>query len=98
MYKLRLNAKQCISCGICADLCPLQALSMRSQETDGVEGSWRGGRVLADQWGDPVPAARKETFPLLRASALCDGCQLCVRECPVAALTVWDTDAIPAAV
>lgn len=39
MYKLRLNAKLCVSCGICMDVCRPRAIAMRVNGTQNVEGS-----------------------------------------------------------
>ena len=88
MYRLKLNAKQCISCGICMDLCPSRAIGMRSRDTAGIEGSRGLELVLADRWAEAVTPVRKETFPYLRTPDLCDGCALCARECPALALDV----------
>src|SRR5437899_1974054 len=75
MVALDVDGANCVCCGICRDCCPPAALQMRVQTRPGVE-------VLLFV----TATARFETFPFLAAPASCDGCMICVRECPVGAL------------
>ena len=82
MYVIRLDARQCVSCGICADVCDPRALRMRV---------WRG-RTVEGVLSDRRSALRKAdagTFPYLADPARCDGCLACVEECPVRALALF---------
>jgi len=79
MVKLILRARDCISCGICMDVCAPGALEMRAFRRIGVEGAPRSA-------SDPV--AEMGTFPFLQDAGLCDGCLLCVEQCPVEALSL----------
>ena len=81
MYELALNARQCLCCGICADVCTPRALGLRP---------WRGRtverRLLAAPALAAAPAVVAESFPFMAAGARCDGGLDCVNECPVSVL------------
>lgn len=90
MFKLYLNARECISCAICMDVCPPQALHMRTWKGQTVEGS-----LFCYLGLDPeAPVADWMTFPYLWAPERCDGCMNCVNQCPVVALQVTRVEAI----
>lgn len=78
MFRLKLNARHCISCGICMDLCDRDAIDMRRSLDGGIEGSL----TLINR----RHTAAMMTFPFLSDPENCDGCGVCIRECPVAAL------------
>ncbi|MBI2214780.1 MAG: 4Fe-4S binding protein [Acidobacteria bacterium] len=79
MFRIVLQAKVCVSCGICVDVCRPVALGLRTFRNNGVEGA----RLSAS-----LPVAEMGTFPYMRDAARCDGCMLCVNECPVEALSM----------
>src|SRR5438552_17172270 len=85
MYVLDLDGANCISCGICRDCCPPGAIDMRVQTHSGVE-----------TFLFVTAAPRFETFLFLAAPASCNGCLLCVHECPVGALSVYELSALGA--
>lgn len=94
MYSLRLAAKECISCGICMDVCVPCAISMRTAWPHSPE-----GRVLTHQFLEPEERETNRrgqmmTFPYLARPAVCDGCEVCVEQCPVSALHL-ETEGIP---
>lgn len=74
MFELKLNARQCICCGICMDVCRPAAISMRL---------WRGRRVEGN-----LVATEAMSFPYLAQPVRCDGCMECANQCPVSALSV----------
>jgi ferredoxin len=78
MRTCRLDARQCISCGICLDVCLPGALDMRIWRGPAVEGRTR------------EPAAGAMTFPYLSHPERCDGCLICMRECPTDALVIGE--------
>ena len=86
MFNLRLNAKACMSCGICMDVCAPRAIAMRTKSVRSVEGNHLTYLGLRSQANPEAATAALETFPYMRAAALCDGCRRCVAECPAAAL------------
>ena len=69
----RHRPRGCITCGICMDVCPVEALDMRRPTTPGVE---RPG---------PAAAAWLMEHPLQVGE--CIGCGICVRECPPNVIT-----------
>jgi ferredoxin len=86
MFALRLNARACLSCGICMDVCPPRAISMRTASRKRVEGA-RLTLPLLGSFGEPSSElASMMTFPYLAIPEQCDGCGLCVQQCPVPAL------------
>lgn len=84
MYKLQLRVKDCTSCGVCMDVCPPRAISMRGRSARTVEGSFLAFQYLGgvDHWHPGLLM----TYPYLARPDSCDGCGLCVRECPGQAL------------
>ena len=89
MFKLRLNARQCISCGICMDVCYPRAIDMRLSMPEPVEGRVLTYVHLSDDEDSPVPMM---TFPFMALPSACDGCGECVRECPVNALELTENN------
>lgn len=82
-YQFVIDRTGCLNCGICMDVCPVQALDMtRTLEPtieSGVEGA--AGRD-PKQWMMEFPVQ----------SGTCIGCQLCATECPTAVITVSTVD------
>jgi ferredoxin len=89
MFKLRLNARHCISCGICVDVCTPGALAMRRNSSRHIEGSVFSYLLLPNE----TPVETFETFPYLAFPERCDGCLACVVECPVESLDLRDENA-----
>lgn len=85
MFAVRLDAKQCISCGICMDVCAPKALGMRMWRGRTVEGACLVRRRGNGGHADPAAG----TFPYMAGRERCDGCLECVRECPVEAILVY---------
>ncbi|MBI3189732.1 MAG: 4Fe-4S dicluster domain-containing protein [Ignavibacteriales bacterium] len=88
MYKLKLNAKLCFSCGICMDVCLPRAIGMRTNKSSGVEGELLTYLHLHSNGEKELLPEKMMTFPYLENSRLCDGCNVCVDECPVSALEI----------
>jgi ferredoxin len=86
MFKLRLTAKQCICCGICMDVCDVKAIDMRAYGRRPIEGEILAYLALRNANNPENNAAPRHSFPYLAHANLCDGCEACVRECPVCAL------------
>jgi NADPH-dependent glutamate synthase beta subunit-like oxidoreductase/Pyruvate/2-oxoacid:ferredoxin oxidoreductase delta subunit len=69
-YRIQIEDKGCLNCGVCMDVCPVQALDMTRPQRPGVEGSGIIGAPFAWMMEYPVQVGE------------CIGCGICVRECP----------------
>jgi len=74
-YQIDIDHGNCINCGVCMDVCPVQALDMSRPVAPGIE-SEPGGRPLPWTMEHPVQVGE------------CVGCSICVRECPVDVMTL----------
>ncbi len=70
-YRITIEDKGCFNCGVCMDVCPVQALDMSRPNHAGVEAG--GGDGSPFRWMMEYPTQVGE----------CIGCGICVRECPV---------------
>ena len=80
-YRIEIDAGNCINCGVCMDLCPVQALDMSRPTVPGIESD---GRAVPLPWMMEHPIQVGE----------CVGCSICIRECPVDVMTLFP-DATP---
>jgi NADPH-dependent glutamate synthase beta subunit-like oxidoreductase/Pyruvate/2-oxoacid:ferredoxin oxidoreductase delta subunit len=71
-YRVDIDHDGCINCGICMDVCPVEALDMSRPDRAGVE----GGRPILSLMEHPVQVGE------------CIGCDICARECPVHVITI----------
>src|ERR1035437_4666213 len=69
-YRIQIENSGCLNCGVCMDVCPVQALDMTRPQRPGVEG--------AGVFGAPFDWMME--FPIQVGE--CIGCGICVRECP----------------
>ena len=74
-YRISIDHDNCINCGICMDVCPVQALDMSRPQAAGVEAG-PNGAPLAWMMEHPVQVGE------------CIGCAICIRECPVVVMTL----------
>ena len=74
-YRISIDHDNCINCGICMDVCPVQALDMSRPQVAGVE---------AGAGGSPIPWMMEHPVQV----GECIGCSICVRECPVEVMTL----------
>jgi NADPH-dependent glutamate synthase beta subunit-like oxidoreductase/Pyruvate/2-oxoacid:ferredoxin oxidoreductase delta subunit len=74
-YRIEIDAGNCINCGICMDLCPVQALDMSRPTVPGIE---------SDGWAVPLPWMMEHPIQV----GECVGCSICIRECPVVVMTL----------
>lgn len=93
MFKLKLLARSCISCGICMDVCVSGAIQMRRWRFRTVEGVFYSYAKLQSARNPEMPVSDMMSFPYLGTAAKCNGCRECVLQCPVSAL-VLHTEAI----
>ncbi|MGA3056749.1 MAG: FAD-dependent oxidoreductase [Candidatus Limnocylindrales bacterium] len=69
-YRIQIENGNCLNCGVCMDVCPVQALDMSRPQRPGVEGAGIFGKPF--DWMMEYPVQVGE----------CIGCGICVRECP----------------
>ncbi len=74
-FRITIDDANCLNCGVCMDVCPVQALDMTRPGRGGVE---TGGAGLPLPWMMEYPAQVGE----------CIGCETCIRECPVNVMTL----------
>jgi len=72
-YRIDIDHNECINCGICMDVCPVQALDMTRPDKAGIE---------AGPGGVPLPWIMEHPVQV----GECIGCSICVEECPVAVM------------
>lgn len=84
MNKLKLIVKECISCGICMDVCVPGAINMRIHKGNTIEGNHLKYQELNDY-------NQMMTYPFMEKAELCDGCMICVNECPTSAIELQDS-------
>lgn len=84
-YKFFSWGKECINCGICMDVCPVDTLDFRRPAVLGAEGSNFGRELKPDK--------SMHTFP--KQVAKCIGCRICEQECPVQIITIMKTKKEP---
>ena len=69
-YRIQIENGNCLNCGVCMDVCPVQALDMSRPQRPGVESAGIFGKPFDWMMEYPVQVAE------------CIGCGICVRECP----------------
>ena len=78
-YRITIDRGDCINCGVCMDVCPVQALDMTRPPRGGPE---TGGSGSPFAWMMEYPVQVGE----------CVGCGMCTTECPVQVMTL---DSVP---
>jgi NADPH-dependent glutamate synthase beta subunit-like oxidoreductase/Pyruvate/2-oxoacid:ferredoxin oxidoreductase delta subunit len=79
-YRIDIEHGDCINCGICMDVCPVEALDMSRPVTPGVEMGLGASATAPWMMEHPIQVGE------------CIGCSICIRECPVAVMTLDATD------
>ena len=72
-YRIDIDHNECINCGVCMDVCPVQALDMTRPDKAGIE---------AGPGGVPLPWIMEHPVQV----GECIGCSICIQECPVAVM------------
>ncbi len=75
-YRIDIDHGGCINCGICMDVCPVEALDMSRPLAPGIETGQGPARPMPWTMEHPVQVGE------------CIGCQICVRECPVGVVSL----------
>ena len=102
-YLPKINADECVSCGKCAKVCPIEAISMRENTpmetpvsgTAGQTGSSRATTASTGHASDCEkeagpslsPVSMQKKRPVIDES-ICLGCGVCARNCPKRAITL----------
>ena len=102
-YLPKINADECVSCGKCEKVCPIEAISMREMPpleapvpgTAGQTGSSRAviaSANYASNCGKETapsgsPVSRQKKRPVIDES-ICLGCGVCARNCPKKAISL----------
>ena len=69
-YRIEIEQRGCITCGVCMDVCPVEALDMTRPTAPGVETGPGPGAALPWTMERPLQVGE------------CIGCGICIRECP----------------
>lgn len=92
VYSLSLKSERCIGCGTCMDVCSPRAIDMkRHTKKTAIEGDVLLYLRLNGPDNHESSPVEMLTFPYLAEPRHCDGCGVCVRECPVGALAIAST-------
>jgi NADPH-dependent glutamate synthase beta subunit-like oxidoreductase/Pyruvate/2-oxoacid:ferredoxin oxidoreductase delta subunit len=75
-YRIDIDRAGCINCGICMDVCPVEALDMSRPERPGIETGQGFAQPLAWTMEHPVQVGE------------CIGCTVCIEQCPVSVMTL----------
>jgi NAD-dependent dihydropyrimidine dehydrogenase PreA subunit len=88
-FAVTVNEATCINCGICMDVCPIRTLDMTRAVGFGPEATFTRAappRAPGNNWMMAVPVQVDH----------CNGCTICVRECPTEAISIQQVAARPA--
>lgn len=77
-YRISIDQSNCFNCGICMDVCPVEALDMSRPQRAGIESGL--GHEAAFPWMMEHPTQVGE----------CIGCGICIRECPVVVMQLHE--------
>ncbi len=87
-FAVSVDEATCINCGICMDVCPIRTLDMTRAQGHGPEATFVRSDPAAEfehRWMMTVPVQVDH----------CNGCTICVRECPTEAISIRQVAARP---
>ena len=87
-FSVDVDKGTCINCGICMDLCPIRALDMTRAQGYGIEATFSRGRGAG-------PASNAWMMEMPVQVDHCNGCTICVRECPTEAISIHEVSERP---
>ena len=82
-YKYTFDNKVCIQCGVCGDVCPVNALDFTRARHKNLEDSSESKDNKEDMTEFPIQVDK------------CIGCMICPEECPVSCIRILKTDNEP---
>jgi NAD-dependent dihydropyrimidine dehydrogenase PreA subunit len=88
-FAVTVEEATCINCGICMDVCPIHTLDMTRVRGFGPEATFlraTPSRAPVSDWMMTVPIQVDH----------CNGCTICVRECPTEAISIRQVATPPA--
>lgn len=88
-FAVSVDDRTCINCGICMDVCPIRALDMTRVDRPGpepVSASAEALQMESRSWSMVLPVQVDD----------CNGCTICVRECPTEAISIRPVTGRPA--
>jgi NADPH-dependent glutamate synthase beta subunit-like oxidoreductase/NAD-dependent dihydropyrimidine dehydrogenase PreA subunit len=75
-YRIEIDDTGCINCGVCMDVCPVEALDMTRPTHPGIESGFGRAQPLPWMMEHPIQVGE------------CIGCSICIRECPTVVMTL----------
>ena len=94
-YIPKVNEESCISCGKCSKVCPVLAISMKSDAGPGAEGTLEEGpgAKMGPTNGESTSGRIREGRPVAKAKpvideSICLGCGVCARNCPTKSIVL----------
>ena len=82
-FKYTFDAETCIQCGICGDVCPVNALDFTRPKHTHIEDKQNSSDTVNYMTEYPIQVSK------------CTGCMICPNECPVSCITIVKTDREP---
>jgi NADPH-dependent glutamate synthase beta subunit-like oxidoreductase/Pyruvate/2-oxoacid:ferredoxin oxidoreductase delta subunit len=79
-YRIDIDQRGCITCGVCMDVCPVEALDMSRPQAPGIETGPGPGLPLPWMMERPLQVGE------------CIGCGICIRECPPDVMSLITVD------
>ncbi len=79
-YRIDIEQRGCITCGVCMDVCPVEALDMTRPQRPGIETGPGPGRPRDYMMERPLQVGE------------CIGCGICIRECPPNVMSLVTVD------
>ena len=81
-YRIDIDQGGCITCGVCMDVCPVEALDMSRPQQPGIETGPGPGRPFDFMMERPLQVGE------------CIGCGICIRECPPSVMSLITLDGV----
>jgi NADPH-dependent glutamate synthase beta subunit-like oxidoreductase/Pyruvate/2-oxoacid:ferredoxin oxidoreductase delta subunit len=79
-YRIDIDQSGCITCGVCMDVCPVEALDMTRPQQPGIETGPGPGHPFDFMMERPLQVGE------------CIGCGICIRECPPNVMSLITVD------